>query len=65
MGIMDYFNAVMVDYGAFELMYGVSKCIVIALLGVAPHVYIPWTPEHLKREVGLDDVLNCIKSASI
>ncbi len=30
--------------------------------GVAPHIYLPWTPEHLKEDKDLSYVLERIQS---
>ncbi|ASV70214.1 S41 family peptidase [Cytobacillus kochii] len=65
MGIMDYFNVVTIDYGNFDFGYGISKMhsnYYINGKGVEPHIYIPWTPDHLKRDVDLEYVLDCIKN---
>lgn len=64
MGIMDYFNVVTVDYGNFEFWYGISKMHSNYSMngkGVEPHIYISWTPDHLKKDVDLEYVLDCIK----
>lgn len=64
MGIMDYFNVVTMDYGHFEFWYGISKMhsnYSINGKGVEPHIYIPWTPDHLEKDVDLAYVLDCIE----
>lgn len=63
-GIMDYFDVVTVNYGNFEFCYGISKMHSDYLIngkGVEPHIYVPWTPEHLVKDVDLDYVLELIK----
>lgn len=65
MGIMDYFNVVTIDYGDFEFIYSISKMNNNYLTngkGVAPDIYIPWTPEHLKTDVDLAYVKELIKN---
>lgn len=65
-GIMDYFNVVTVDYHDFEFWYGISKMnsnYSINGKGVEPDIYIPWTPEHFKKDIDLAYVLNCIKNS--
>lgn len=65
MGIMDYFNVVTEDYGIFEFIYGISKMhsdYSINGQGVEPHIYIPWTPDHLKRDVDLDYALQYMQN---
>ncbi|KIL50835.1 S41 family peptidase [Jeotgalibacillus campisalis] len=64
MGIMDYFNVTAIDYGDFEFWYGVSKMHDDYLThgkGEAPDVYIPWTPEHVKKDIDLEVVMKLIK----
>ncbi|MGD7045994.1 S41 family peptidase [Jeotgalibacillus proteolyticus] len=64
MGIMDYFNVATIDYGDFEFWYGVSKMHDDYLThgkGEAPHMYIPWTPEHAKKDIDLEVVMKLIK----
>ncbi|MTD31164.1 S41 family peptidase [Planomicrobium sp. YIM 101495] len=64
MGIVDFCNVVTQDYGAYEFVYSVSKMhekYYTNATGVTPHVHIPWTPEHLERDVDLEYVLNLTK----
>jgi len=64
MGIMDYFNVVTIDYGDYEFGYGISKMngnYSINGKGVEPHIYIPWTPEHINEDKDLAYVLEMIK----
>ncbi|WP_449354915.1 S41 family peptidase [Virgibacillus natechei] len=65
MGIMDYFNVVTVDYGDYEFIYGISKMhqnYSINGQGIEPHIYIPWTPAHLKEDKDLAYVLEKIQN---
>lgn len=68
MGILDYSNVVTKDYGEYVFGYATSKmhenyhC---NETGVLPHIHVPWTPEHLKRDVDLDYVLELCKKMSV
>ena len=65
MGIIDYFNVVTVDYGNYEFVYSISKMnqkYATNGIGIAPDIYIPWTPEHLKEDKDLAYVLELIKN---
>ncbi|MDD5190097.1 MAG: S41 family peptidase [Dehalococcoidales bacterium] len=59
MGITDYSDTAMVDFGDYRFMYSVSKINGqhIGGIGVPVDVYIPWTPAHLKRDVDLEKAL--------
>lgn len=64
MGITDYTNVVTVDYGDYEFGYAISKMnenYLIGGKGVEPHIYIPWTPEHITIDKDLAYVLEMIK----
>lgn len=60
MGIVDYCNVTMKTYGDYVFGYSVSKidekyhC---NETGVLPDIHIPWTPEHLKKDMDLNYVL--------
>lgn len=64
MGIMDYSNVAFENYGDFRLMYPTSrltyidKGIHMMAEGVPVDEYIPWTPEHLERDVDVEYILN-------
>lgn len=63
LGIIDFFNVVTVDYGAFEFVYSISKMhenYYTNDTGVLPHIYIPWTPQHITEDVDLNVVLGLI-----
>lgn len=65
MGIIDYMNVVTVDYGDFEFVYSISKMnqkYATNGRGIAPDIYIPWTPEHLTEDKDLAYVLELIKN---
>ena len=57
MGIMATCNVVMADFGDIALNYSMSKMNEASELastdGIQPHVYVPWTPEHLHEDVDL------------
>ncbi|MGE8035695.1 S41 family peptidase [Lysinibacillus sp. NPDC093692] len=60
MGIMDFFNVVTVDYDDYEFVYSISKMhekYHYNVTGVKPHIYIPWTPQHLHEDIDLNYVL--------
>jgi len=61
-GVTDYSNLAIIDFGNYQLMYPTSKVNKnhINGVGVAVDVYIPWTPEHLKKDVDLEKVLTMI-----
>lgn len=65
MGIIDYMNVVTVDYGDYEFVYSISKMnqkYATNGIGIAPDIYIPWTPEHLTEDKDLAYVLELIKN---
>lgn len=63
MGILDYSNVAFAEYGDFYLMYPTSRLLSVdkgngmMKKGVKVDHYIPWTPEHLRRDVDLETVL--------
>lgn len=66
MGILDYSNVAFVPYDNFNLMYPTSRLLAVdsgngmMKKGVKVDYYIPWTPEHLKRDVDLEWTLQMI-----
>lgn len=65
MGILDYFNVTMKDYGDYEFGYSVSKMhekYHNNETGTSPHIYIPWTPQHLVEDVDLNYALSLCES---
>jgi hypothetical protein len=60
MGITDYSNCVYKDFGDFRFFYPISKIMKnhINGIGVNVDIYIPWTPEHLIKDVDLEKVLS-------
>ena len=67
MGILDYSNCAGEFYDNFVLVYPTSRSLYLdngyhmRHLGVPVDVHVPWTPEHVKRDVDLDTVLNLIQ----
>ncbi|MTB63766.1 peptidase S41 [Streptococcus sp. zg-86] len=68
MGILDYSNCCFVDFDDYQFMFPTSRNLDLDLgkgmtdKGVEPDVFIPWTPEHLERDVDLEECLKlCIK----
>lgn len=65
-GILDFSNCAYVNYDGFSLMYPTSrnlyldKGIQMRNHGIPVDVYVPWTPEHLKRDVDLEKVFELI-----
>ncbi len=70
MGILDFSNCTYADFGDYQLVYPTSrnlyldKGVQMRNHGVPVDIYIPWTPDHLKRDVELDTVLELIDSDS-
>lgn len=66
MGILDYSNEAVIHYDDYMFMYPTSRRlaldrgIVMGGHGVPVDVYIPFTEEHLKRDVDLEKVLELI-----
>lgn len=64
MGVNDYSNlSVMQWEDQFELMYATSRLDQLdtrkpdAEQGIKPDIYIPWTPEHLNRDIDMEKVV--------
>ena len=63
MGIMDYSNVAVQNYDDFSLMYPTSRLTYIdngvhmMTNGIEVDEYIPWTPEHLERDVDVEYIL--------
>ncbi|MFN8577037.1 MAG: S41 family peptidase [Candidatus Sericytochromatia bacterium] len=67
-GVIDYSNVAFEkfdDYG-FDLMYPTTKSTRVIdgrgidNIGVKPDIYIPWTPEHIDRDIDLEIALDYI-----
>lgn len=64
MGITDYSNCTMECFDQFQLVYPTSRAKRIdagkGILhkGVPVDVYIPWTPEHLEKDIDLEYIIN-------
>ena len=60
MGILDYSNCCVADFGDYELLYPTSRSLAIDAgcgmtdIGVLPDIENPWTPEHLTRDIDLE-----------
>lgn len=67
LGILDYSNCCFVRYDDFTFVYPTSRSLAIdqgkgmTNIGVLPDIEIPWTPEHLEKDVELDFVLGLIE----
>lgn len=63
MGILDYANCCYADFEQFRLVFPTSRYLGIDAgegltdQGIQPHIHIPWTPEHLDRDVDLEAAL--------
>ena len=66
MGILDYSNLNMITYGSYGFAYPTSRRteldegIHMMGRGVPVQVHVPWTPEHLTRDVDLEKVYELI-----
>lgn len=63
-GITDYSNLAIQDWdNTFRMMYPTSRSSAIDKgkgltgVGVVPDVYIPWTPEHIERDVDMEKAI--------
>lgn len=67
-GILDYSNVTYALFDPYALVYPTSRLLALddgrrmAGKGVCVDTYIPWTPEHLTRDVELDYILSEIRS---
>lgn len=63
MGILDYSNCCFVDFDEYRFQFPTSRNLDIDAgegmndKGVEPTIFIPWTPEHLERDVDLEECL--------
>lgn len=63
MGILDYANCCWADLDQFRLVFPTSRYQGLDTgkgmtdIGILPDVHIPWTPEHLERDVDLEQAL--------
>ena len=64
LGILDYSNCCVADFGDYELLYPTSRSLAIDAgcgmtdIGVLPDIEVPWTPEHLTRDIDLEVALS-------
>lgn len=71
LGILDYSNCCSVDYGDYMLTFPTSRSLAIDKgngmtdKGVEPDVLVPWTVEHLKRDVDLETCLEMVGVSSV
>lgn len=63
LGILDYSNCCTVDFGDYEFVFPTSRSLTVDKgqgmndKGVIPDIFIPWTPEHLERDIDLEECL--------
>jgi len=59
-GVTDYSNLAFLDLDKYQFMYPTSKVNKnhINGIGVAVDIYIPWTPEHLVKDIDLEIALS-------
>lgn len=68
MGILDYSNLILKEYDDYIFRYPTSRLLAIdkgkhmMKHGIPVDVYIPWSPEHLKKDVDLEYILNDISN---
>ena len=66
-GINDYTDICIKKYGDFSFMYPMKRSLLLdrgegqARKGVPVDIHIPWTPEHLERDVELETALRLIE----
>ena len=66
LGILDYSNCCQVDYGDYSLNFPTSRALALDKgqgmtdKGIEPDILIPWTVEHLERDVDLERCLAMI-----
>lgn len=70
-GVNDYANLLSQTWNdTFELSYPTSRLSRIdegrgmTRKGIEPHVYIPWTPEHLKRDVDMEKAFELLRTTT-
>lgn len=68
LGILDYSNCCTAELGDYEFLYPTSRNLAVdegkgmTDKGVLPDVYIPWTPEHLVKDVDLEKALQLLEA---
>ncbi|WP_262176203.1 S41 family peptidase [Saccharococcus sp. Marseille-Q5394] len=72
MGLNDYANLVSMNWEeGFELMYPSSRLTRIDKgqgmtgVGITPHIHIPWTPEHIEKDVDVEKALDLLSRSSV
>ena len=64
LGILDYSNCCVADFGDYELCYPTSRSLAIDAgcgmtdIGVLPDIEVLWTPKHLERDIDLEVALD-------
>ena len=68
MGINDYSNLTEIKWNnQFEFLYPTSRLDQLDYRspdheqGIKPHIYIPWTPEHLKKDVDMEVAMKLLR----
>ena len=68
LGILDYSNCCVADFGDYELCYPTSRSLAIDAgcgmtdKGVLPDMEVPWTPEHLESDIDLEVALDYLEN---
>lgn len=63
-GCLDYSNLNAISFNNFKLMYGTSRDGLLDIssgidcIGEKPHIFIPWTPDMLEKDIDLEVALN-------
>lgn len=69
MGINDYSNCCVLPLDDYHLIFPTSRLLTIDQgegqtdRGIEPDIVIPWTPEHLERDVDLEEAMIFLKKA--
>jgi C-terminal processing protease CtpA/Prc len=71
MGINDYSNLTTINWNnQFELLYPTSRLDQLDSRdqdheqGINPHIYIPWTPQHLKKDVDMEVAMRLLQETT-
>lgn len=67
LGVLDYSNCITIDFGDYYFVYPTSRSLTVDVgkgmndCGVVPEILIEWTPEHLIKDVDLEQVISFIQ----
>lgn len=66
-GLNDYSNLTKMEWEDFEFWYPTSRLKQISkrdesfTYGIKPHIYVPWTPEHIDNDVDMEMAMDLLK----